>query len=49
VNAISTFQLPIILGDCAWDKAAPPIWANTIRINAGLAITITAYCRFGLS
>jgi hypothetical protein len=28
------------LGDCAWDKAAPHIWANTIKINAGLAVTI---------
>jgi hypothetical protein len=46
---MSTFQLPIMLGDCAWDKAAPHVWANTIRINPGFAVTITAYCRFGLS
>jgi len=49
VNVISTFQLPIMSGDSARDRAAPHICANTIRINAGLAVTITAYCRFGLS
>jgi hypothetical protein len=39
---ISTFQLPMTFADCAWDKPTPSIWANTIKINAGFGVIITA-------
>ena len=45
-NVISTLQLPMTFEDCAWDKPTPSIWANTIKINAGFGVTITACCRF---
>jgi len=38
VNVMSTFQLPIMFGDCAWDKAAQHVWKINIRITRqGLA------------
>ena len=45
-NVTSTFQLPMKFEDCTWDKPTPNIWANTIKINAGFGVTITASCRF---
>src|SRR2546421_6537684 len=43
VNVMSTFQVPIMFGDCAWDKAARHVWATTIGINARVAFMGALY------
>ena len=47
-NVISTLQLPMMFKDCASDKPTPNIWANSIKINAGFAVTITICWRLYL-
>jgi hypothetical protein len=42
-NAISTFQFPMTLEGCDWDKPLPIIWASTIAINALLVFKICAF------